>query len=176
MARTKAVEEPTGTPLPANRIKVLERRLRDPLGQSSAPIDLKDRSLVCRWFNGAISSDKIWRAKQAGWEPVRPEDLADPDQVGGFTKSPEGYVTRGDRGQEVLMAMPRDYREQIEIAKARHNARNMGDPQATKNEVVAAAGDRLGDEAANFLDRRVNIVGGVKDQHEIIHRTGDALE
>ena len=167
----KEQDAPTTALSPA-RIKVLERRLRDPLGQTSAPIDLKDRSLVCRWFNAGKASDQIWRGKQAGWEPVRAEELADPDQVGGFTKSPEGYVTRGDRGQELLMAMPKTYREQIEIAKAKHNARNMGDPVATKQEVVSAAGDRLGDQAADFINRRVNIVGGVRDQNEIVQREG----
>jgi hypothetical protein len=166
------------TPAPAlsdARIKVLERRLQNPLGESSAPIDLKDRSLVCRWFNAAISSDKVWRAKNKGWEPVRPEDLVDPDQVGGFTKSPEGYVTRGDRGQEILMQMPRTYREQIEVAKARANMKNMGDPVATKNEIVSAASDQLGDQGADFLNRNVGIVGGVRDQYERIQRQ-DGIE
>lgn len=177
MVKTK---EPDATPeLPAPiapaRIKIFERRINNPLGQSSVAIDLKDRSLECRWFNSAKASDQIWRAKQGGWEPVRVEDLADPDQVGGFTKSPEGYVTMGDRGTILLMAMPRRYRDQIELSKAKYNARNMGDPVATKNEVVNAAGGQLGDQAADFLNRRVNIVGGVKDQHEIVHREG-ALE
>ena len=181
MARTTEPVKTPATPetdasLSPARIKVLERRLRDPLGQVSAPIDLKDPSLVCRWFNGAIAADKVWRAKQGGWEPVRAEMLADPDQVGGFVKSPEGYVTRGDRGQEVLMAMPKRYRDQIEVAKAKANARNMGDPVATKNEVVNAAGDRLGDQAADFINRRVNIVGGVRDQHEIIQRDPGVVE
>ena len=177
MARPrKTVEDTPAAPTDVQRIKILERRLSNPFGQSSAPIDLRDSSLEPRWFNGAISSDKIWRAKRDGWVPVRPEDLLDQDQVGGFTKSPDGYVTRGDRGQEVLMAMPRVYRRKIEIAKAKANMKNMGDPVATKNEIVGAASDRLGDEAADYLDRKVSVVGGVRDQHEIIHRENDSLE
>ena len=127
-------------------------------------------------MNGAIAADKVWRAKQKGWEPVRPEDLVDIDQVGGFTKSPEGFITRGDRGQEVLMSMPRQWRDQIQMAKTRENLRNMGDPVATKNEIVAAASEKLGDQAADFINRKVGIVGGVRDQHEIIRRDADVVE
>lgn len=161
---------------PLDRIRILERRLANPNGQSTAPIDLKDPALVCRWVNSAIAADKVWRAKQQGWQPVRPEELADLDQVGGFTKSPDGFVTRGDRGQEVLMSMPRAWRDKIALAKTRENLKNMGDPQATKNEVVQAASDRLGDQAADYLNRKVSIVGGIRDQHEIVQRDSNVLE
>ena len=169
-------ESTESAPVTTTRAKIFERRLRDPHGRPSAPIDLKDASLICRWFNSTLSSDKIWRAKQDGWNPVRPEDVVDLDQVGGFVKSPEGFITRGDRGQEVLMSMPKDWRDKIQMAKTRENLKNMGDPTATKRELVEAASDKLGDQAADFMNRRVNVVGGVRDQHEIIHRQGDALE
>lgn len=171
----KATPTEPVTTISPERIKVFERRLKNPLGEPSAPIDLKDPSMVCRWVNGAIAADKVWRAKNKGWAPVRPEDVVDVDQVGGFTKSPEGFITRGDRGQEVLMSMPREWRDQIQMAKTRQNLKNMGDPAATKAEVVSAAGDKLGDQAADFLHRRVNIVGGVRDQHERIERQ-DGME
>ena len=179
MARPKKAEsDPVEVPevTATDRIKIFERRLQNPNGQSTAPIDLKDPSLVCRWVNAAIAADKVWRAKQQGWTPVRPEDLADLDQVGGFTKSPDGFVTRGDRGQEVLMSMPKVWRDKIALAKTRENLKNMGDPTATKNEVVQAASDRLGDQAADYLNRKVNIVGSVRDQHEIVHRDAGVVE
>jgi hypothetical protein len=181
MARPKTILPDTETPDDARaakleRIKIFERRLQNPNGQSTAPIDLKDPSLVCRWVNSAIAADKVWRAKQQGWQPVRPDDLADLDQVGGFTKSADGFVTRGDRGQEVLMSMPREWRDKIALAKTRENLKNMGDPIATKNEVVQAASDRLGDQAADYLNRKVSIVGGVRDQHEIVQRDSNVLE
>ena len=168
MPKAKPDETPAPPALP--RIAVLERRLQNPFGEPSAPIDLKDQSLECRWFNAAIMADKIWRAKAKGWTPVRPEDLIDLDQVGGYTKSPEGFVTRGDRGQEVLMAMPRDWRREIQLAKTRENNRNMGNPNAMKQEIVAAAGDQLGDQAADFLHRRMGVVGQVTDGHERVER------
>lgn len=170
------VAESIPTEARGERIKIFERRLQSPNGVNTAPIDLKDPSLICRWFNAAIGSDKIWRAKQQGWVPVRPVELVDQDQVGGFTPSPDGFVTRGDRGQELLMSMPRVWRDKIAVAKAKENMRNMGDPVATKNEVVAAASDRLGDQAADYLNRKMSIVGGVRDQHEIIQRENDSLE
>jgi hypothetical protein len=169
-------ETETATTLSPARIKVLERRAKNPLGEPSAPIDLKDASMVCRWVNGAIAADKVWRAKNKGWEPVRPDEVVDLDQVGGYTKSPEGFITRGDRGQEVLMSMPREWRDKIQWAKTAANQKNMGDPQATKAEVVAAAGDRLGDQAADYLNRKIGIVGGVHDQYERVQRIGDVVE
>lgn len=157
-------------PVPMPRIAVLERRLQNPFGEPSAPIDLKDSSLECRWFNAAIASDKVWRAKMKGWSPVTPDMLRDLDQVGGYVKSPDGFVTRGDRGQEVLMAMPKDWRREIQLAKTRENNRNMGNPNAMKQEIVSAAGDQLGDQAADFLQRRMGIIGQVTDGREVVER------
>lgn len=153
------------------RIKVFERRLQNPFGEPSAPIDMRDPSLVCRWFNGAIVADKIWRAKNKGWANVRPSDVVDTDQIGGYAKSPEGFIMRGDRGQEVLMSMPRTWRDRIQAAKTDANTRNMGNPSAMKAEVVSAAGDQLGDQAADFINRRVGVVGTVTDTYERVERT-----
>ena len=166
----------TETTEAAANIQVLERRLQNPFGEPSTPIDLKDASLVPRWFNSAIMSDKIWRAKNKGWTPVRPEDLQDPDQVGGFMKSPEGYVTRGDRGKEVLMAMPKVYREKIEMAKAKRNLANLGDSFKQKAEIVQAASDTLGDQAADYLNKRVGPIGTITDSYERIQRTPGGSE
>ena len=181
MGRPRKTPDVTDTPettdaAKMDRVRIFERRLQSPNSIQTAPIDLRDPSLVCRWINSAIGSDKVWRAKQQGWLPVRPEDLRDADQVGGFTKSPDGYVTRGDRGQEVLMSMPRVWRDKIAIAKAKENMKNMGDPKATKAEIVAAASDKLGDQAADYLDRKVGIVGNVRDDYERIQRQEGALE
>src|SRR5262245_34188460 len=113
MARVKTAEDTPTTPAMRPRVTVRERRLQNPFGSPSEEVALKDRTRVGRWFNGAIMTDKIWRAKRDGWQPVRPDELVDVDQVGGFATSPEGYVTRGERGQEVLMSMERDLRDEI---------------------------------------------------------------
>lgn len=150
------------------RVSVLDRRLNDPFGEPSIPIQFKDPQFIARWFNGAISTDKIWRAQHVkGWATVTPAMLVDVDQIGGFDLSPAGYITRGERGHEVLMCMPRAVYDQIQTAKSRKNLANMGDSARTKAEVVTAAGDKYGDEAADFLTRTI---GNVTDQYERIER------
>ena len=150
-------------------------RLANPFGEPSSPINLRNTSMMPRWFNAAIVSDKVWRAKAKGWDPVRECDLVDPQQVGLYTTSPEGYVTRGERGQEVLMQIPKQVYQAIEKAKTAYNNRNMGSPMKTKNEVVEAASAQYGDEAADYLHRnlhegRVGPTGGVTDSYERVER------
>ena len=151
-------------------ISVLERRLQNPFGEPSAPIVLRDASLECRWFNATTSADQIWRNKRKGWNQVKPEDVLDLEQIGGYAVDASGFIVRGERGSEVLMSMPKDWRRQIELAKAAHNVRNMGNPAAMKNEVVQAASAQLGDEAADFLHRAGRVTGGVKDSYERVER------
>jgi hypothetical protein len=159
---------------PAPRISVLDRRLQNPFGEPSAPVSLKDSTLIARWFNGAIVADKIWRAKSKGWTPVTPAMIVDLDQIGGYTLSPDGYVSRGDRCQEVLMTMPREVYDQIVWAKDRHNKRNMGNPDAQRRDVMAAVGEKYGDQAAAFIGQKVGAVGGVTDSYERIERKDDS--
>lgn len=151
-------------------IDVLERRAQGVgiHGTGAPPIDLREPGWQVRWFNAAVKSDHIWAAKhQKGWEPVTPDELADPDQVGGFSKSPDGFVVRGERGQEVLMKMPTDYRTRIEKAKAAENIRNM-DPHRQKAQVSEAAGKAMGDEAGTFIQDRMKVIGTVTTSKERI--------
>ena len=145
-------------------------RIDNPFGEPSAPIALKDDTRECRWFNAAIANDHIWRAKRKGWDQVRESDVVDLDQIGGYSVSPDGYITRGERGYEVLMSMPKEVRAAVQAAKVQQNIRNMGNPNAMKNEVVEAAGRQIGSEAADFLNARVGPVGGVTDSYERIER------
>ena len=161
-------------PKPRPRVSVLERRLQNPFGEPSAPVDLKDSSRECRWFNSAKSTDHVWRAKHKGWDPVKPEDVMDLDLIGGYTVDTAGFITRGERGQEVLMSMPKEWRQQIAIAKTRENNRNMGNPNATKREVVEAASHKLGDQAADYLNTHIGPVGQVVDSYERIERTDES--
>ncbi len=149
-------------------------RLQNPFNEPSAPITLKDDNRECRWFNAAKGTDHIWRSKRKGWDQVRPEDVADLEQIGGYNVSPEGYITRGERGNEVLMSMPREVRAAVQRAKTAQNIANMGNPNATKREVVEAAGKQLGDEAASYLNRQgFGAVGAVNDTFERVERTAE---
>lgn len=146
-------------------------RIHNPFNEPSAPIALKDDSREARWFNGAIGSDHVWRAKRKGWDQVRPDDVLDLEQIGGYQKSADGYVVRGARGEEVLMSMPKVVRAAVMHAKTQQNIANMGNPNATKREVVEAAGQQLGSEAAEYLNSRIGPVGGVTDTIERVERT-----
>lgn len=165
----------TQKPAEAARIRasVIERRLQNPFGEPSAPIAFKDRGKVARWFNGAIITDKIWRAKNKGWTPVLPKDVADLDQIGGYNIDPAGgHITRGERGQEVLMWMWQEDYDAVQMAKTRENNRNMGNPSKQRSEALEAFGQSNAD-GAEFVDRqgrRSGPVGGVFDQYERIER------
>lgn len=143
-------------------------RFENPFGEPSAPIALKDRGRECRWFNAVIATDHVWRAKRKGWDQVRPDDVVDLDQIGGYNVSPDGYITRGERGQEVLMSMPKDVRAAIQAAKTQANIRHMGNPNATKRNIVEAAGQQIGSQAADYLNSRIIPTGDVTDTKEII--------
>ena len=143
-------------------------RFDNPFGEPSAPIALKDPTRECRWFYAVIATDHIWRAKRKGWDQVRPDDVVDLDQIGGYNVSPDNYITRGERGQEVLMSMPREVRAAIQAAKTQANISKMGNPNATKRDVVEAAGQQIGSEAADYLNQRIIPTGSVTDTREII--------
>ena len=143
-------------------------RLSNPFGQPSTPIQLQDPELVCRWCNSAIISDKFWRDKEKGWDPVTPAMLKDKDQVGAFVTSADGFVVRGEKQQEVLICMKREDRDAIQMAKTEQNIRDM--KMGRQKEAAAqAAADHFGDRAGDFLSK-TRLVGTVTDQYERIHR------
>lgn len=166
-----AKKETTGEKSP--RVTVLERRLQNPFGEPSAPVEYKDPRRVGRWFNSSIVADKIWRAKHNGWTPTRPEDVVDLDQIGGYVVSPDNVITRGERGQEVLMWMYAEDRDQIEWAKAKRNMADMRDFDKEKQKLVEAAAAKYGGQAADYLNARVGPVGTVTSGYERIERRPD---
>lgn len=156
----------------APRITVSDRRIKErltnPFGSRSEEVKLKDAAMVTRWFNAALYADRIWRAKNQGWDPVTPEELADKDQVGGFVQSADGYVARGDKQQELLMKMRRDDRDAIQMAKTEQNIRNMKMGRQ-REEVANAAAEKFGDQAGEFLSK-TRMVGTVTDNYERMQR------
>ena len=157
-------------PKPKTRLSVIDRRLQNPFGEPSVAIQFKEGGWVPRWFNGAISSDKVWRAKHIkGWELVEPDMLVDLDQIGGFQLDPAGHITRGERGQEVLMRMRTEDYEAISKAKTRENRRLAGNPHAQSAAVAEAVGAKYGEEAAHFVSQQSRFVK-VEDSKERIER------
>lgn len=146
------------------RISILERRIQNPFGEPSQSVRFKDNRLTARWFNDAARSGQIFRAKELGWNDVTQDMIQDMNSLGNHELNPAGQIVRGERGQEVLMWMPtKDFKE-IQMAKDRKNRQLMGDPVAQKNEIVAAAGLQLGDQAASFLNDEVQMHVSVKDR------------
>lgn len=143
-------------------------RIDSPFGSASQPILLKDASRDCRWVNGAIQNDHIWRKKQGGWDQVRPQDVMDTDQIGGFNVSPEGYITRGERGQEILMSMPKVVIKAIMMAKTAENNR-IGRRDVQRQAAIESFGRNDPDAAELLSKQRFE----VKDSYERIQVTPD---
>lgn len=163
MAKAEAVKKKP-------RISVLERRLQNPFGEPSSPIDLTDPSLECRVFNRAVGAQQLYKAQRNGWEYVTPAQLVDMEQAGGFRVSTDGQrLVRGEREEEVLMFMPKQDRALIEKAKAEKNTRDMKMGRQ-KEAVVQAAATQFGDRAGDFMEK-TRIVGSVEDSYERIQVT-----
>src|SRR5262245_37856528 len=123
------------------------RREHDPFGATSQPIHLKDPRLVPHWFNKDKYPDAIVRHKRDGWRPVLMSDVVDTDELGEHSLSVDGFIVRGERGNEILMCMPEEYVKRIAMAKQRENIRRMGNPNATRAEVIEAYGKKNPDNA-----------------------------
>jgi hypothetical protein len=169
---TKALSDADVTPeppvvqIPAPDLQIVERGLRNVFGLPSAEVKLKDPRFVTHWCNTGIGGDQLGKYLDAGYLKVRVEFLADPDRVA-FAASPEGYVVRGARGEEILMYTLHEVYRKRQQEKARRNQVGMRNAKA---EAVEAAGQTLGDEAADFLNRHGSVVGGVRDSFERIER------
>lgn len=167
-----APKKPTVTV--TSRSKRIQDRLNNPFGQESRAIELTIPGTVARWFNAALYADRIWRAKNQGWDPVTPDLLKDKDQVGGFLVSAEGFVCRGEKQQELLMYMAKEDRDAIQQRKTEINVRNMRMGRQ-KDEVAQAAANQFGDQAGDFINK-AHMVGTVTDNMERIHRDANFEE
>jgi len=157
------------TPAPRRpKISVLERRLQNPFGEPSAPVSFKEPGWTGRWFNAAKGADHIWRNLQKGWVKVRPDELSDIEQIGVYSTTPDGYVARGDRQQEMLMKMPTEWVEKIALAKVAKTNQMMR-PGAQKQELMNAAAGALGDHNAELMGRAM-VIGDVRTTREIVQR------
>ena len=163
MAKTPTTDTPR---LPRPKIDVLERSLANPFGLPSVSIALTDPSVTCHWCNTSIGAHQLGKYLDAGYLKVTEAMLADKDRVA-YTISPEGYVTRGARHEEILLYTPKDWYRKRQQAKTAKNLAGMA-PGATKAELTQAAGERFGDDAARFVEGHVGPVGSVRDSYERI--------
>lgn len=160
-----AASEPTPVPIPRPRIQVLERAIQNPFGIPSTPIHLRDPGFVCHWINTELKGgSQLHYATESGYLKVRPEYLHNPETFQ-FQVSPDGYVTRGQRGQEILMYTTVEHAKAREQAKNEANLKRMRNPTAGLSD---AAASHIGAEGAEFLDRHTRPIGSVTTNREMI--------
>ena len=140
------------------KLSVIERRLASGsvFSAASRPIPLKDPGRwILRIVNTSISDDRLYAMQaEKGWVYALPEDLAiDPIEVGLTVR--DGRIVRGDKGTEVLMKMSTEDFATIQAMKDAENRKMTFGKKATKDAIVAAASQQLGDEGAEFLSRTV---------------------
>lgn len=167
--RVDVIERATQTDWETLLAEIVRKREQDPFGAVSRPIDLTDPNLEPHWINRDKYPDAIPQAKAKGWRGVRLDQIKDTDQLGEYTISVDGFVVRGERGNEILMCMPKEYVKRIAFAKQRENNRRMGNPNATRSEVIEAYG-RVNPDGAAIVDKQgdVHHVGRVIDKREVI--------
>ena len=162
------VKKPAATTvdIPLPRIDVMDRAVSDPFGLPSRPILLRNPDLVCRWVNTDLKGgSQLSDALDSGYLKVRPEYLANPE-VFQFQTSPDGYVTRGQRHQEVLMYTTAEHVKRRQWAKTAENVKRM---QGSREELAQAAAGKFGDEAGDYVHKSVKI----NDQIERMERQPD---
>lgn len=160
--------------IPTPRVEVLERGLANVFGLPSAPIRLKRPEMVTHWCNTAISGHQLTKYLEAGYLKVRPEMLESPDQVP-HSVSPDGYVTQGVRHEIILLYTLASHAKDRQRQKVKKNLESMN-PHVAKRDVVEAASQHLGDEAASYLDKRGGPIGQVTDTREIRQRLPEGGE
>lgn len=146
------------------KISVLEKRLSggNPFGVESVAIPLKDPGWTTYIANGGRSDGRLYEMKAAkGWEPVRVTDVAVPPEQLGFKASPEGYLCRGEKGQEVVFKMRTADYQRLQAAKTAKNLQTIGSSAKTKAAIANAAGTQFGDEAGQFVHD--HFVGEIRD-------------
>jgi hypothetical protein len=132
------------------RISVIDRRLRNPFGTPSREIPLKGdkKGWVVRTF--AADPEHPNRHYDAvhrlGWTPLTKDDLAVSIESLGYVEAPDKRVVRGEKGHEVLMAMPKADFDRIQKAKSDANLKALK-VGAVKAEVAQATAKEHGDEA-----------------------------
>lgn len=166
--RVDVLERSTQTDWDLLLQEIIERREREPFAMRSLPIVFTDPSLDGHWINRDKYPDAIAKAKQNGWRGATPAMVVDLDQLGAYGTSPDGYLVRGERGNELLMVMPKAYVHRVAMAKTAENNRRMGNPNLQRNDAIEAFGKGNPDAAELVAKGDVKQRVAVKDTYERI--------
>ena len=150
--------------------------ISSPFGIASEAIQLKEPGWYCRWVNAGIIQDKVWRAKNVGYDNVRPSDLADAEQLGQFQTDAAGCIVRGERGREVLLKIPMVVHAERQRAKTEKNLRDMKDYDRQKANMLEAAAAQYGAQAADYLADESGPFGKITDKYERIEVAEESAE
>lgn len=131
------------------KVSVIERRKRNPFGASSVPITLKGgQAWAIRIINTSIKAGRYHDiVHNKGWLPVQADELDGRPEELGFRVMDDRLV-RGEHGEEILMKMPQADFDAIQMAKADHNIKGLGQKRAVEdaaNRAAAQFGDQAGD-------------------------------
>ena len=147
-----------------DRAEIFAKRLAsdDPFMVRAPAIEFKDAGWVAYWANSQTRPGRISEMLNVkGWEFVHIDDLADPHTIAGMAVSPHGYVTKGPEGRSVLMRMPKESWDKLQLAKAAAIAKRTGSNAAAKAMIAEKAAKQFGDEAAEWLSH--HLIGTVEE-------------
>lgn len=157
--KASETQEPEATPAPAKtpaRVSVISRRLQNPFGTPSREIPLKGEKATQSWVVRTFATDPEHPNRhydavhRLGWIPLTKDDIAVSPESLGFSVAPDGRITRGPNGAEVLMGMPKADFDAVQAAKSAENLRKLA-PSYTRQEVASATAKEHGSEAGDTI-------------------------
>jgi len=137
------------------KVSVLERRLKNPFGVSSAPITLNTPGQwAIRIINSSLRRGRMHDVTHnKGWVFVEPHELDGTPEENGF-KAVDNRLVRGEHGEEVLMKMPQAEFDAIVDAKTRLNIKGLGTKairESVAQDTANAHGSEAGDAVYNAM-------------------------
>ena len=133
------------------KVSILDRRLKNPFGSGTVPITLKTPGRwEIRWVYAKLRSGHLYdMTHNKGWVFVEPDEIDGGTDEYGLTVK-DNRLVRGDHGEEVLMKMPKETFDQIQLAKASANEKQLGKKQM-REAVAQATSKEHGDQAGETV-------------------------
>jgi hypothetical protein len=150
------------------KVNIWERRMVNPGRESVSPIMLREDGFTVRFINTEVQGRFHRAVYDQGWEAVKVEELRDAPDMLGLTPAADGFVRRGERGQEVLMKIPtivfkqiQKRKGQIEMDSLRRTRQNLSEAAARQfgaNAGEWASGKSIGEDVSGLKGRVVDYV------------------
>jgi len=153
-------------------LKLIERRLLNPYQNDDVPVLIREKGFELRWFNGA-QDGRLYKAVHAlGWRPVHVRELIEKSQIVDLVESPEGHVTRGEKGREMLMKFPTDAFRQLQRRKV--SIRESGDlhrkdAKEQTHMLAEATSERFGGQAGDAVAKFRGTTGSHRIVEDLDH-------